>query len=119
MEKATLKALKKSIKHWKGIVAGKETSRGTDNCALCDLFYNENDDEHECCVGCPVMERTEQEACGGSPYGAFTEVAQCKGRYMDDGYGIFNDKDQIIHGAVIAAKDELSFLQSLLPEKST
>ncbi len=129
MEKSTLKALKGSIKHWKGIVAGKEVSHGTSNCPLCAEFYeseekNEETGLWELCVGCPVRAKTGEDSCDGSPYGDFARAA-----YIDDeqgGYGIYMydadtnaNTDDINTLALEHAKAELAFLQSLLPGKST
>lgn len=67
MDAETLKALKGSIKKWRGIVAGTEIDHGSDNCPLCQLFVERT----ESCRGCPVQERTGRNYCHRTPYIAF------------------------------------------------
>jgi len=64
MKKATAKALELSITHWEENVRThpQDVSLSADKCALCDLFWGIQ------CIGCPVMESTGRERCGGSPY---------------------------------------------------
>ena len=71
------KALKGSIKKWKGIVAGTMRDQGSDNCPLCKVFlYSSYHD----CVGCPVSVDTGEDMCRESPYIAWDNIAgySCK-----------------------------------------
>ena len=85
MNKKTLKALKGSIEKWEKIVAGEGIDLGTVNCPLCQIFVVPKDS----CEGCPVMEKTGESDCYGSPY--------------------YDHRPD-------SAQDELDFLESLLPE---
>ena len=65
MDTATREALEKSIQHWRENAeaeAAGEASLGTQNCALCKMFF--------CglCKGCPISESTGTGNCDGSPY---------------------------------------------------
>lgn len=86
---AAMKALKLSIKKWKGCVEdakdGYKTGASPASCALCQAFnkrYNKNASDWEeeqrqvpftpvgrgRCGGCPVRADTGKNFCGGSPY---------------------------------------------------
>lgn len=63
-------ALEKSIQHWEDNVAAKtpnEASTGWINCALCKEFLH----QANCCLGCPVRQKTGLSGCKGSPYHEF------------------------------------------------
>ena len=62
MEKETLKALKESILKWHNIVYKNGEDYGSDNCALCNLFWDYD------CIGCPIKEHTSEPYCSGTPY---------------------------------------------------
>lgn len=73
MDKAVRRALEGSIRKWEGIVANGKTDDGP--CDLCDLFADpENLPDAGWCVGCPVMARTGQANCEGSPYWAWRRL---------------------------------------------
>jgi hypothetical protein len=93
MNAETLAALRGSIAKWQAIVDGTGEDNGAENCPLCQMFRTDKN----LCTGCPVAEKTGRPFCWGSPYRDFVESE--------------SDKD-----ALIAAKAELAFLQSLLPE---
>jgi hypothetical protein len=69
-----LTPLKKSIDHWRevsGVVKPWDAHIGVDNCALCDAYYtddNDDDSVNRCCVGCPIREKTGKQFCNGTPY---------------------------------------------------
>lgn len=70
MNKATLKALRDSIEHWRRMEDGKQepleepTSK---SCALCEMFYHA--EPPLCpCNGCPVSEMTGELYCKATPY---------------------------------------------------
>lgn len=106
MNRKTLSALKKSIKHWERNVLAKtpgKTSTGNEQCALCALFLNQS----ESCQGCPVALKTGKPYCYGSPY----EKAACERNFWYFRLGNLKAKERW-H---LAAKAELAFLRSLLP----
>jgi len=101
MDAKTLKALKASIEKWERNAVAETPDgylTGSDDCPLCALFYAKS------CVGCPVREKTRLSLCDGSPYrkayGAWEE--------WEDGGPI--------EAAHTAAREEVAFLKSLLPE---
>lgn len=99
MNADTLRALKCSIAHWSRLASGKRRRRestGPSNCALCAMFIE------NACEGCPVMGKTGLTFCRGTPY-ADAELAA-------SAYG-FNSRS-----FKIAAREELEFLQALLPK---
>lgn len=70
MNRRTRDALKSSIAHWNRHATGKaKKGEGIHSydCALCKLFLHNNNGALEC-GGCPVKERTGQNACVGSPW---------------------------------------------------
>lgn len=111
MDNRTLKALKGSIRKWEAIVAGVGYDRGTANCPLCRLFYDQEgviptDDgpvEVGSCAGCPVAEHVGANLCDDTPY---YEV----GLGLDE---LATEPEQIAR-----AQAELDFLKSLLPKES-
>lgn len=107
MNKATRKALERSIAHWERVVefGGRYTrdNISSDNCALCRRF-NSNE-----CEGCPVKERTGQSICKGSPY---HEAARLW--YVCRGEGLIPCTQAKFKRA---ARRELAFLKSLLPQE--
>lgn len=112
MDPETLEALKGSIAKWERVVEGgiKENGGPTD-CPLCVRFnssYNK-ELEGEPCVGCPVMARTGQKHCGGSPYEAVEELET---EYDSEEEG-FESRYRAV------AQRELDFLKSLLPRNAT
>lgn len=58
----TIEAFKESIKKWEGVVAGTHTDIGSEDCALCQFYVDNN------CEGCPIKEKTNSSHCGGTPY---------------------------------------------------
>lgn len=106
MNAKTLKALKGSIAKWEAIVAGTGTDEGPNNCPLCQLFFGDLmvRDEGDC-VECPVMQKTGQKYCKGTPYVEW-----------DDMTGDYESVADTIE-RVNAARAELAFLKSLLPRK--
>lgn len=103
MNAKTLKALKGSIAHWERLSSGTAKS-GEDvtskSCPLCKLFLRENS-----CEGCPVAKATKKWYCVGSPWERVRAVELGRGLRCDE----FKE----------AAKKELQFLKSLLPNKKT
>jgi hypothetical protein len=105
----TMNALEKSIEHWAANLAAKDPKDvrvGAGNCALCDLFFA------DLCEGCPVMQRSGEMRCIGTPYRDATTALD---RWSEDLRGNF----PIILGGLArsrwreAAKRELEFLRSL------
>ena len=110
MNKATLLALKGSIKKWEDIVAGTKQDLGDENCPLCKRFLVSKN--KETCEGCPVREKTGQSLCGGSPYEAWhREQARLEDR-ADQYRERYADTPELQK----LARAELKFLRSLMPK---
>jgi|SRR5690606_28026025 len=99
MDAKTLEALKASIRKWEKNAEVKTPDDyliDSSDCPLCDLFF------HKDCDGCPVYSRTGQEMCNGTPYReAFKAWVQ------------WGRAPEVAHEA---ARKEVAFLKSLLPE---
>lgn len=111
MDKRTLTALKTSIAHWQEIsVATRKTMPriGGNTCALCIEFNHRKSDED--CLGCPVREKTNYPYCQNSPYEKVEEL------FSNFGAQTLIDDNTHISTFRRAAKRELDFLISLLPE---
>lgn len=97
MDRKTLTALKKSIKHWEENVekSKKEILNYNDidgtNCELCCVFGN------TFCVGCPVYKKTFLTHCNGSPWRS-VNISISAGK-----------------NTIEPCEKELAFLKSLLP----
>ena len=102
MDARTLKALKGSIAKWEGVVAGTTQGKGGDNCPLCKIFAADKPLEYQC-AGCPVFSRSGYRWCHATPYIAFAESCNSEGMASTS-------------PARQAARAELAFLKSLLPE---
>ena len=100
MNTKTLDALKASIVHWQENLAkakaGERFELGPSECALCRLFFFVGD-----CDGCPVKDKTGYGGCVGTPYHKVRSVLLYRRQSGDD--------------LAEATKDEVEFLQSLLP----
>ena len=98
MDSKTLDALKASIAHWQENLAkakaGKRFELGSSECALCGLFAEDD------CNGCPVKDKTKIFGCIGTPYYKVRNVLLYRRQSGD---------------LAEATKDEVEFLQSLLP----
>jgi len=100
MTPTALKALKGSIKKWEEIVAGTGEDHGDDNCPLCIKYFKKG------CAGCPVAVAVEDTCCNGTPYREDWERLN------------YPDKAETDEEKAAASK-MLSFLQGLLPAKTT
>ena len=106
MDGKTLKALKQSIKKWERNAVAEtpeDTMVGSDSCPLCKLFWKRR------CEGCPVRDRTEETYCDGSPYDD-AEFASVR-------WGSAPEDENLRNAAHAAAREEVAFLRSLLPEE--
>ena len=99
MKAATLKALKGSIDKWKKIVAGTGVDNGAANCPLCNLFVDSE------CKGCPVAAKVKDYTCCSTPWIDWVLLHS---------YGMPHKAKTAKQKT--AAKAELKFLRSLLPE---
>lgn len=108
MSKRMLNALKKAIEKWQEIVDGTGIDRGTENCALCNLYYGP-DKYNNSCQSCPVHKKTGDIWCSETPYEIWNDHQE-------------NDHEDIeawkIHcdQCKVLAQKELKFLKSLLPK---
>jgi hypothetical protein len=104
MDAKTLEALKASIAKWERNAEAKtpaEYKIREKDCPLCDLF------RRNLCDGCPVSDRTEEIFCYGTPYDL---AAPAKYDWIRASSKSAADR------AHAAARDEVAFLKSLLPE---
>lgn len=111
MNRKTLKALKASIEHWEENCRAETTddvSVGANDCALCDEYHTGN--HATACVGCPVWAKTGEQYCRRTPYGA------AKHARLDWGW-----EPTPVNRAKFrrAARREVNFLKSLLPENKS
>lgn len=104
MDEETLAALRGSIKKWEDIVASRAIDKGKGNCPLCLMFFSDY------CRGCPVEAKTNRDCCSGTPYTHWLDVEP--EWYNDDGTYIHTEE------SLAAAKAELDFLRSLLPQEA-
>ena len=112
MNQETLEALKGSIEKWEGIYAGTGVDEGTDNCDLC-LMFREVDENYYgiICPQCPVREETSEHGCKKTPHQVFVDYVQKREDFdLDSGCKVFDEKSKQL------ALDELNFLKSLLPD---
>ena len=102
MTKQNITAVKASIKHWERMRDNKPQNgeMPTDEyCPLCLLYFDEE------CEGCPIMSKTDDGRCRGTPY--------------RDAYDAWQDNDGTFSSPAFktAAQKEIDFLKSLLPKK--
>ena len=70
MTKEALRALRKSVQHWRENVEGKTNYFGHWDCALCDVFGPRD------CKGCPVMKKTSGLDCQNTPWAKLNKHVQ-------------------------------------------
>ncbi len=101
MTAKALTALRKSVKHWKSLAAGKgdatTNSIYSQHCALCDCYLMIKD--VDCCSGCPIAKDGHADCRG-------TGWTDCRDA-LHYGYQSEEFKRQ--------AARQLAYLQSLLP----
>ena len=100
MDAPKLKALKASIQKWDDNTRAekpRDVILGRDDCPLCQEFPD--------CEGCPVMERTGNHGCLGTPYYRVAEL------HLKWFHGL-PDKAEYVEAAI----KEREFLISLLPD---
>lgn len=105
MDAKTLEALKASIAKWERNAEAKtpaEFKIGEADCPLCELFIYPDR-----CEGCPVFEKTGERFCKGTPYINAHSAA----------YEWRIGSKAAADRAHAAARDEVAFLKSLLPEE--
>lgn len=113
MHPETLEALKKSIRKWQRIAKSpKHLDEGDKNCALCQRF------DGTCGLGshgevCPVSQKVKDRSCHLTPYDQWQDHhKQDHGRFDVPCFRVPHCKE-----CLTLAKDELRFLESLLPRK--
>lgn len=118
MDNETLKALQESIKHWEEICKAENVDQvniQANDCPLCHKFLDASYSADETgCRGCPVKEETDYPSCEFSPW---EDVSRAKLDWVvavntRDFKYIEKYKEKFIE----AAKIELEFLKSLLPD---
>jgi hypothetical protein len=108
MTNTALQALKGSIKHWEELAAGYGGVFNTPSspyCPLCKHFIR------DVCRGCPVREKTQAPLCQNSPFSSIQSMWDKDLITPKNDYKYLKSK---VFKA--AAKKELEFLESLLPE---
>ena len=109
MKDETLKALKGSITKWKRIVNGKGKDVGNTNCPLCTLF--------PMCAGCPVADRADEDGCTNTPWEKWslhqTNFHNLRPVFWGGSFSIVGK----CRTCKKLAREELEFLQSLLPKE--
>jgi hypothetical protein len=106
MDAKTLEALKASIAKWERNAEAADVFEfkiSEKDCPLCAMFKIWPDE----CDGCPVFEKTGAKFCRETPY-ISAATARRDWRYGD------GPADR----AHAAARDEVAFLKSLLPEET-
>jgi len=111
MDKATLRALEKSIWKWTKIALGVSSDEGSRNCALCEKFIFRGDSDRGC-KDCPVYLKTGCLGCEDTPYSDWLHHHSTVNTDMAAGYMhvVHNE-----HERAMAVK-EVMFLASLIPE---
>lgn len=109
MNKKTLKALKQSIAKWEKNTKAETPDQyltGYADCPLCNLYW------HDVCNGCPISEKTKKLCCSSTPY------EKCRDHWDDWDYKFARREGYAKSKrlAIAAAKREVKFLKSLLPE---
>lgn len=113
MDEKTLKALKGSIKKWERIVRRTDAGdKGTDNCPLCTLFYDDN------CAGCPVREFSQVPFCSKTPYEKWINHAESHMIIKYNGLRWAAYRIPHCPECLRLARAERDFLKSLLPKDS-
>lgn len=97
-----------TIKKWQDIVDGKGINYGIYNCALCYLFNEMPETEHDCML-CPVYSVTEELYCKGTPYQEFNKHIRACDECSDNFYAM--EGKQYCIEALKIAKKELEFLK--------
>jgi hypothetical protein len=113
MDEETSTALRGAIAKWKAIAEGTGKDKGTENCPLCAKFLHQPD----MCSGCPVMKRTGSIGCWGTPYETWDKLTEEFDLDDDTEFGLNDAPLEYRARLARIARDELEFLQSLLPEE--
>jgi hypothetical protein len=101
-------ALEKSIKKWEGIVDGKKSDHGNNDCDCC-IKYN-----YAGCRKCPVYLKTGLDTCFGTPYTEFTKYCRSSGIFSHGTYlKVFDDHSKKL------AQAELDFLRNIMNEATS
>lgn len=112
MNAETLTALKASIAKWERNAEAKTPDNfkvSPEACPLCSLFNAIDTPDEDVCAGCPISTKTGKTYCEGTPYmpawkAWFSWTKQPR-------------QPDFRHNAHAAARDEVAFLKSLLPEE--
>ena len=91
MDQLKALALEEAIAHWKRLATGNRKlgeGVGPSDCPLCSLYWKQEargsaEGPRVWCNGCPVFERTGQEACRGTPYEAVSDAMDKDDSFMD------------------------------------
>ena len=121
MNKLTLTALQKSIKHWQfNFTYPEDADAYPDANPLCLLFWYPRDGD---CEGCPVAERTGKPRCRDTPWSEveirlrwYRIIEKCLPEGCRRGETVFDRAEASFKEAAL---DEINFLKSLLPWEKT
>ena len=103
----TLTPLQESIAKWQAIVDGTGWDGGSDNCALCREYFDDN------CEGCPVAEATGDTHCYDSPYDAWRDLEPPDVEVKTEAGSSERFSRPLSEKAFAAARGELEFLKAL------
>ena len=112
----TQDAIHASIKAWEAKLSYAKDNRpediklGTSSCPLCGLFNRPEMTYPELCAGCPVVARTGERFCWGTPYYVVEKI-------LEDRNHLISTLPDGEHKALVQAVEaEIEFLKSLLME---
>lgn len=111
MNAETLTALKQSIEKWERNAWAEspyDFTVSSNSCALCDMFSKSR------CDGCPVRSRTGKSFCKETPY---KDALAAKYEWLYPSYWSTKSLSELRDDARAAARAEVKFLWSLLPEE--
>lgn len=111
----TRKAIEESIVKWKKKASEENPMNikiSTSECPLCQLFNNDYTEEGNECLSCPIFEETGYDYCEATPCDKAT-LHLHDWRFSQSKEEIETYKQEFRE----AAKKEIEFLKSLLPNK--
>lgn len=115
MDEETLIALKRSILLWRlkrDAPSPDNITLGSIGCPLCELILPREGELWDC-KGCPVSAKTGVNSCGRTPY---EHARNALSDWRDAWSEGWPDHDKWPRQWQAAAKAEINFLESLLPE---
>lgn len=113
--KTNYKLIMKSIKKWQAVLDGKEEG-GISDCPLCRVYhdvytmFNDDNDDDDCCIKCPIYKKTNRICCKGTPYETWIT-------HQDKMHSLFYHGRKVrCKVCEIIARDMIKFLKKLAVE---